>query len=168
MLVADLSGSVQGKEPFIVDALNAFIDRFTLSENDVKIGIVTFNDRAYMMSGLSSDKNYLHDVANSITQSGGMTNMTDALFVSANELMEHGRIGTYKLIIMISDGENNRGDCVQAADGIKQLNGIGICSIVIKTSETNTRLMSEISSGCYEEAGYENLLTVLKKMDICL
>lgn len=168
ILVADVSASVSGREPFIVDAMHAFINRFTLSESDVKIGITTFNDRAHILSGLSADREHLHNTAERIIGCEGMTNITDGIYMAANELMENGRVGAYKMIILITDGGNNIGDAAYAADAVKTLNGIGICSILIKTLDSNRELMIEISSGCYEESGYETLLSVLQKIDVCL
>jgi len=43
VLVGDLSGSCQGNEKFIGDAFISIIEKLEIGEDNVKVGIVTFN-----------------------------------------------------------------------------------------------------------------------------
>src|SRR6185369_13881362 len=59
MLIGDMSGSVQGNEQFVYNALSTFASRFELSEEGVKIGAITFDSSPKLISPLTANKQQL-------------------------------------------------------------------------------------------------------------
>lgn len=172
VLIADLSGSVQGNEQFIQQAMYSFVNQFELSEEGIKIGVTTFNESPTMLSLLSDDK---QSVLYSIKQMGlgeSTTNMTDAFFVAIEELMsDRGRKGYKKLIVLISDGIPDRPNETQLiSEQIQQVN-VTVCGVLIDEGRNTTgdEFMRAVSSSqYYVKSDYKSLVDQIKKLDICL
>lgn len=100
ILIADLSGSVKGFEPFISNALNAFTNKFDLDEEGIEIGAIVFNTNSYLLSEITSNKKELSSKLKSIAfaTANGDTNMLLALRLAIDEFMTHGRRGIPKLL----------------------------------------------------------------------
>lgn len=171
MLVADISSSVNGSENFINEALTAFVTRFDLSEDGIKIGFIKFCSAPFLMNSLTTNKYSLFKSISTIKleSSYGTTNMSGALFLAADELMQYGRPSTKKIVIVISDGEPDRIDETrEAALLLKAFGETSICGVFV-AGNIGKDLMKEISSPyCYVESDYNNLVNELKKLDICL
>jgi len=177
ILIGDYSSSLRGQEHYFVGACRTFVKKFQLSEQTIKIGIVTFNDTAKLISPLSSDTSFITSRINELAEEIGedWTNMEKGLFVAFNEFTNNGRPNAQKMIIILSDGAvNDPGDKTSAPittmEIIQQLRmtGMGVCSILIKSGEEEPEFMKAISSGCYAESSYENLAIELAKLDVCL
>lgn len=175
LLVGDYSYSCDGKEHFIVDAFKAFANRFKLSEEDFKIGIITFEETATIRCPLTSDPILFNDAIKKLENlkaNGAGTNITLALRAAFDELHSNGRQHTTKIIILVSDGLNNNGeaDPVKVADQIK-ITGTTICTVLVdkESNATNATVMKYIAtSGWYVESSYGTLIDELKTLDICL
>jgi uncharacterized protein YegL len=170
LLVGDMSTSVRGHEPFIADAFDAFTNAFSISPDEINLGIVTFNTDAELLTPLTGDRNEINTQINFLRGSAaeGSTNMSAALFLAFNELRRNGRPAYRKLIIMISDGAvDNEANVLSIATQMKAMN-IHICSVLIKASGNKPDVMRAIADHCYAESDYNNLSTELQKLDICL
>ena len=64
VVLADFSTSIRGKEQFIQTAVNGFTKSFK-DEEDVRIGIITFDDRAKLFSPLTEHPPELTEVSGS-------------------------------------------------------------------------------------------------------
>lgn len=170
ILVGDFSGSVGGYEKFVTDAFTAFIDKFNLSEEGVKIGMVYFDESAYLISPLTNNKDTLRNrFDNSNPIAGGDTNLKDALMVSFNELTENGRQGYKRIIILISDGDAQDKEGAEIIARQVKSTGVMICGVLIVSGFSQNEYMKQVSSEfCYVETSYENLIEELRKLDICL
>lgn len=168
VILADLSGSVENYESFVEDAINTFIDKIDLSEENVRIGIIGFNDKPFIIAGLQGDKQQLKMLVSNFPFSGeGLTNMDFGLQIALNELYRD-RYDVQKLIIVISDGAvNNEYKTKEIVSQLQSIN-IGICGVLIKDDTCNPQFMKDISGICYVETSYENLAMELAKMDVCL
>ncbi len=168
VVLVDISGSLQGYELYVHNALNSLIDGLKTSEDGIRMGIAVFGSRGEILSSLSGDKEIIKSQISHIFATGGSTNMTDGLYVTLNEFINNGRQGVKKLIVVISDGDV---DSVQgttlAAQQLKLAN-ISICSVLIVAKRINAQLMKDISNGCYLESDYENLPKEIEKLDICI
>lgn len=168
VLVMDISGSVEGKEQFVIDAIDTFVNRFELSEEGIKIATVFFSDEAAVTSKLTTNKQQLLDSYKRVIP-GGLTNLTGGLYAAGNEILERGRPGAIKLIIVVSDGGNNVGDAKQTSSEIKNMIGANICSVMVQTMDSREDIMRYIcSNDCYSTSSYEGLVNQLKKIQICL
>lgn len=170
MLVGDYSGSVDGHQEYVANAMWAFVDRFGLSEASVKIGIITFNSEVTLHTGLTTNKAKLQNiiVGLSTTVPSGTTNLKDALYESVNQL-QYGR-KVPKLLVIISDGvPDDREETAQLAGEVQKLIGATVCGIYVSAPGGEPGWLKNIcSDGCYSETSYETLAEELKKLDICM
>lgn len=173
MLLGDFSASVDGHEKFVTDAFSAFVNKFDLDENGLKIGVIGFSNDATLISPLTSDKEKISTGIDKWVESdygtGGTTNMKDAMFLAMNEFTVNGRTLYRKLLIVVSDGKPDSPDQVLAiSEQFKSMN-IGVCGVLIVAENYDDKYMKNLSSNfCYVETDYNNLIEELKKMDICL
>jgi uncharacterized protein YegL len=190
MILADRSSSVGGKEQFIHDAVYTFIDKFELSEDGIKIGLITFGDLARLESHLSYYKDSLKMATNIISpySANGSTNLSEALIMATQELVINGRQGVMKIVILITDGEpSNKDTAAEHATFLKSMPGTLIWGIFVKKMEIDITspympnfvspyianygadyLKSISSPNCFIESDYNNLVEQVKKLDICL
>ena len=170
IVLADFSTSIAGSENFVIDAIHDFVDQFELSEEGINIAVIVFNNDGYLISHLTSRKDSLKikiKQLNSI-QLIASTDMYSGLSDSFAEFTINGRSDYKKLLIVISDGAVNAPiPTFFLAEEIKK-SKIGICSIMISDSSSNPTFMKSISSDCYLETDYRNLIKELKKLDICI
>lgn len=167
MILADMSASVRGKEHFIADAIDTFVEKQELSENGVRIGLIHFGSTPTLVTEFSDSKYYLRSVAKDIrfTEADGGTDMTAAMYMAINELAKSRK---KRMMIIISDGmTQNRPETLELARHAKML-GIGICSVLITSENYDAEFMENISSNCYVKTSYETLAEEFKKLDICL
>jgi len=170
ILVGDISGSVQGNERFISDAFVSFVDKFELSEEGIKIGIVLFNSNVYVINELSDNKEELMKSALSIRtlHADNNTFLSEGLISSLQEFSNNGRIGYRKMIVLVTDGAAD--DKVKSRQIVNQLNALGIevCGILIASGSADPEFMKMTCGSCYVESDYENLTKELLKLDVCL
>lgn len=164
VICADLSGSIEGSEQFVIDAVNAFVQGLHISENAIRFSVVTFNDGATVNLPLSGEKKWLGYV-----RAQGGTQMAHALYTASNELFTNGRPGVLGVVILISDGQPNDLDAAKAAAANLKVGGFHICTVGVDTGDADQQLLQELSSnGCYTFADYKNLVRELKRLDMCL
>lgn len=107
MLVLDDSISMKDKNKMTL-AKQAAVD-FTkelmnVSNQSVRVGLVTFNTRAYVNIDLNSDAQHVIDKINMVTAGGG-TNIQEGIFYAENILK--GSQAKNKMMIVLSDGYPN-------------------------------------------------------------
>lgn len=168
IILCDLSGSVEGKEQFITEAVTTFVDKIDISETGIRVGVMGFNEIPFIVSGLNGNKEEIKHLVEDYPFSGeGLTYMSTGLQVAFNEL-SRDRPGVQKLIILISDGAaSDEDDAMTVVDQLKFVN-VGICGVLIRNASSDSDFMKKISNGCYVESSYESLVVELAKMDICL
>lgn len=167
VIVADFSGSVQGYENQIKRSLLSFVNRFELSEETAKIGVITFADYAVINQGLTTDKTQLTSAIHKVYHPQGSTNTVDALQYAANELIVNGRPGFRKVIVFISDGRPDS-PCValQIANQLKTFD-IRIYGILITAPDHDEEFM-RVASSVYLKTDYESLSDEIMKLNVCL
>lgn len=183
MLVGDMSSSVQDNEQFIADAFDALTNKLELSDDGIRIGLITFNTGHHIWTPQTSNKGaVLFHIDNAIrnTRAGGETYMTDAL-MAAMTLLSNGTRdeNTLKLIIIVSDGQpNSPSDAITVANQIKSLPGYAIFGVLVideeysntyyqHSIEDDSKFMEAIST-VYVRTNYEALAQTIRDMDICL
>lgn len=172
MLVADMSQSVSGYEKFIHDAFKSFVDRFELDDNGIRMGLIRFSSDAYLLTELTTDKKNLYSGLETIKPytADGTTNLTHALYLANNEILENGRVLAGKIIVVITDGDPDDDESAyEAAQVIKSFPGTNICGIYISSPYSDKDFLKLISSEfCYVESNYDNLVKEIQKLDVCL
>lgn len=148
----------------------SFIDKFDLSENGVRIGIILFNTYPSVIHKLSDDKEALKRDAISIRTmaADGSTYLQRALIASFEEFAKNGRKGYNKIIIVVTDGAAD--DEIGTRIVVKQLQQVKvqICGVLIDSSSSHPNFLKEICGDCYGQSNYETLAKELEKLDICL
>ena len=176
LLISDWSGSISGYEHFICSALEAFVYGFDLSEYDIKIGLITFADSAYLEVPLTSNQRTLKSKLSLMSKegAGGGTNMYSALEVMIKEFKVpskgHGRKQAEKIAIIISDGATFYEDKVERLASLARTEyEIKIFTININDDEsTNAALLKKIASeDCYFYTNYEHLKELLLQFTFC-
>ncbi|MCC7417258.1 MAG: VWA domain-containing protein [Acidobacteria bacterium] len=103
-----------------LDATKAAIKRFVRGRREDRIGLVVFSDNAYVVSPLTFDHDYLVQyvdmVDEQILQGEGQTAIGEGLSLANYLLSTMARpSGGQQVIVLFTDGENNRGrDPVEA------------------------------------------------------
>jgi len=99
-IVFDLSGSMSNKIARAREALRAFVDT---CHNDDDFFLVTFNDRATLVAGLTDGQTVLNKL--SLAEPRGQTALYDAAYLGVEKVKE-GRHDK-RAILIISDGQDN-------------------------------------------------------------
>jgi len=172
MLVGDLSGSVDGHFYFVADAFDAFIDRFDLDNNTIRIGITVFESDAYLLSGFTSSKDTLRSATTLIRKfpHSGTSDLFTAIEVAWFQFTLNARKDSRKMIIVVSDGDVDFADYTLALiQKMKDQAGIEACGILVDTYTPKESFMVQMSEPyCYVSTGYDMLVDELQKLDLCL
>ncbi|MGN0680957.1 MAG: S8 family serine peptidase [Candidatus Fimisoma sp.] len=170
VLVLDVSGSMSGTPMQETKKASAnFID--TILDEDASIGIVTYDDSSYMLSDFSVNKSSLTNAVSNIYDGGG-TNIEAGLAEARSMLNTSG--AKKKIIVLMSDGEPNRGKegdaLISYADEIKD-DGIIIYTLGFFESLGSYKSSAQIlmegiaSDGChYEVASADDLVFFFEDM----
>lgn len=170
VLVLDTSGSMSGTPiEETKKAATKFID--TVLEEDASIGIVTYEDSAEQLSDFSVDKNHLTEMVADISDGGG-TNIESGL-AEAKSMLDSSS-AKKKIIVLMSDGEPNRGkegeELIAYADGIKSddilIYTLGFFENLGGNKSSAQYLMEHLASdGChYEVASADDLVFFFEDM----
>jgi uncharacterized protein YegL len=169
VLLADLSESVGREHIFIKQALLSYISAFKLSEDGVKIGLITFSSFASNRCSLTADNNYISERINNIPYPDGSTNMSEGFSFAFEELENNGREGYSRIVILISDGLPDNDEATIMTTHLLKVMNIKIFTIMVDSDEVDENFMKQIASpGCYVSTDYRNLTKELKKLDICM
>lgn len=171
ILVADLSGSIQGNEQFIAHAYEVFVDRFDLWEHGIRIGAFTFSKDVHLVSHLTENKGELLDAIDVIRRNpyGTTTNLTGAMSAVYNEYIDNWRDEARRILILISDGHaDERTTFLASIRVLKEKLGVEVCGIYVHTYDGIPKDMEFISeSYCYVVSNYEELALILERLNIC-
>ena len=109
MLVLDYSGSMRthNKIGALKDAVAAFITVLQQSHSNDRVGFSVYSTRGTMATGLTFDLQDLLDDVQS-RPADGWTNMGEGMEGGRTELTNNARLGTKKLMVVMTDGMANR------------------------------------------------------------
>lgn len=158
VLVLDVSGSMDGKPmEETKEAAQKFIETVLQGETKANIGIVTYNSNARCISSFSDTPERQQQVISGL-YAGGNTNIEEGLF-EAKAMLDAGK-ARKKIIVLMSDGEPNRGKSGDAlvaysdtikADGVT-IYTLGFFDELGDRKAAAQQLMERIASkGCHYE-----------------
>jgi Ca-activated chloride channel family protein len=108
-------------------AARAFVDQVPPG---TRVGIVTFASGASVVQAPTDDLDAVRDALDRVPSPNGATAIGDALILAGQQMPAHGK----RVIVLMTDGVNNRGtDPVTAARTVAS-NGVGIYTVGIGTS----------------------------------
>jgi Ca-activated chloride channel family protein len=133
VLCIDTSGSMSARDvkptraEAAVAALRAFIDR---TPSTTAIGLVSFATGAQAIIPPTRDRDQLHAVLEAIPPPNGVTAIGDALSLAQRILPKSG----HRIIVLITDGENNYGEEPMAVTQTLAIQHIPIYTVGIGTN----------------------------------
>jgi len=170
LLIGDMSPSVDGNQKQMAQAFSEFINKYELSDDGIRMGIVTFNSGARTNCALTSDKKKLIRCSDSIAtqRTAGNTYMEEAFNTALDQFSSNIRRNAKRMMIVVSDGAVDHDMlCLMIAKSIKN-NGIKICSVLILDNTPRPDFMKDISSDCYLETDYGSLHDEMAKLNVCI
>jgi uncharacterized protein with von Willebrand factor type A (vWA) domain len=173
IILIDTSYSVQGYEQFIADAYEAFIERFDLSEEGIRIGAFLFNSQAYKISTLTSEKSKLMNGSEYLREyaADGSTNLLDALYKASSAFANDSRGGGVpKSLIIITDGlpsNMSQMSCEVTIFNMKRHHSdLSVYGIYIDNGYNGGDFLMDISD-FYVSTSYQILVDELERLDMC-
>ena len=182
--MADVSSSVEGYTKVIRDAFNVFVDRYNLSEDGIKIGVVTFSDSYIFQAHLTSNKRIIRQAIASINETYTSTEMIKAFEGAGQEFAMNGRRNVRNIVILVSDGlPKNIESAMIFIPQYKIIYNMDVCGVYIKKTHNgmengnflggyqfggDEEFMKFISETfCYVASDYKSLPDKFKVLDIC-
>lgn len=151
VLCIDTSGSMSARdvEPTraqaAVAAMRSFMDR---TPNSTAIGLISFATGAQAIIPPTRDRDQLHAVLQAVPPPNGATAIGDALSLAQRILPKTG----HRIVVLITDGENNYGEDPMAAAQALAMQHIPIYTIGIGTNSGALIPGTTETAGINEEA----------------
>ena len=171
ILVGDMSGSVQGKESFITSAFVSFVSKMSMSEDGIRMGVISFNSSATLRSSLTGKKEDVVAALSGGWVAGHETNLNEALYLAVDEFSK-SRPDATKILILISDGlPDSPAESLLISQQMAAF-GINVFGVFVSTwnDEKGEAFLQRFVSNpaFYVRSDYEGLVEQLKKLDVCL
>lgn len=172
MMIADFSGSLQGKERIMVNGIRQFSRKFTLTNDGVRIGLISFSDAAILRTTYTGDSTVLNNYIDNLeyVQADGSTHVGLALEMTMDQIVRYGRQDVKKIVVIVTDGiPNDKEKALQMGELLKMNNVvIGGVMVIGMYGYDEHFLRNLTTKDFYYETDFANLVTTLKNMNICL
>jgi len=164
-MVLDISGSMNEPPAKLASAKNAaneFINALGLSRSsDFRVGLIVFEEKVYSLVDLTNDQNKLNSAISKL-EAGGPTAMGDAIKEATQKLSNEARPGVAKTILLLADGDSNRGTQPLVAAVTTKANDISIFAVGYG-QDADTFTLNQIASitggKSYEAATGQDLVS---------
>lgn len=165
MLVIDISPSML--QPDLsrtqridrLTAVKAIVGSFVQKRTEDRLGLILFGTRAYVQSPLTFDKNAVAEILNNADagMAGNSTSIGDALGLALKNLREEKEKNN-KVIILLTDGENNDGSLSMAqAIGLAEKEGIKIYTVGVGSDRNFLGSLFGLGNGELDEKSLKEL-----------
>lgn len=163
LLVLDRSGSMAG-EPLrlLRDAAASFIADIDFTTG--RVGVVSFNESAVLDAPLSALPGPPRDAVRNL-QAAGNTLIHTGLARARQELQQRGRPGARTVVVLFSDGIEDRDDATrtrQEADGLKRTFGVELFTVAIGGSSGLLRAVASDDAHAFVADGARFLYTIFE------
>ncbi|MCZ6861814.1 MAG: VWA domain-containing protein [Alphaproteobacteria bacterium] len=144
IFVMDTSGSLRKTDPKDFRSLGAIGLVESLSpRSDIKIGVVSFDGNGTLAQPMTSDRGQVAQALRTLRRSGS-TNLGAGILTALQELEEHGRPGSSRVIMLFTDGQSNRKKAHLAA--VKaQSQGVTVQTLLLGKNRTGSEILGEIA-----------------------
>lgn len=167
LLVSDISTSMQetdfsyqGRRLDRLTAVKAVVSDFVARRHSDRIGLILFGTRAYLQSPLTYDRHSVEEILQSMSagMAGDSTAIGDALGLALKTLKNSGEKLNNKIIILLTDGENNDGkmSLPQAIDLARE-EGVKIYTIGVGGAESLMFSFFGIKNNPFDEQSLKQL-----------
>ena len=165
MLVIDISPSML--QPDLsrtqridrLTAVKAVVGSFVQKRTEDRLGLILFGTRAYVQSPLTFDKNAVAEILNNADagMAGNSTSIGDALGLALKNLRKEKEKNN-KVIILLTDGENNDGSLSMAqAIGLAEKEGIKIYTVGVGSDRNFLGSLFGLGNGELDEKSLKEL-----------
>ncbi len=146
IFVMDTSQSLRSTDPKNFRSAGAIGLVKNLSpRSDIKIGVVSFNDKDELPQPLTSDRGKVVQVLRDLPRSGS-TNLAAGILAALAELVQNGRPDSSRVMMLFTDGKSNRTKALGATREA-QLHGVTIQTLLLGSSKTGASILDEIAGG---------------------
>jgi len=146
IFVMDTSASLRSTDPNDFRSAGAIgLVRKLSPKSDIKIGVVSFDNRGELAQPMTSDRDRVARAIRDLPRSGS-TNLAAGIFTALAEIDKNGRPGSSRVIMLFTDGKSNRKKAHTAArESIMQ--GVTIQTLMLGSSRTGAEILDEVAWG---------------------
>jgi hypothetical protein len=180
LMVVDWSGSVADKQEYMEEAIIAYSRSFSLSDDGIKFGVVSFGDITTVHTPLTADTasidhgilELMNDVGNHNSICDAVPSVASDLFIQSAE--QRGKIPQRRFLIFVSDGDVQRKYTIRAQfRALAERQNITICAITLEGNvddkEGAKEFMSYIADPNYLfHSSYGELREFLVTINLCM
>jgi Mg-chelatase subunit ChlD len=144
IFVMDTSTSLRGSDPADFRSQGAIgLVRNLSPRSDIKIGVVSFDNKGEVAQPLTSDRDAAISVLGDLPRSGS-TNLAAGIQTALEELELHGRPGSSRVIMLFTDGMSNEKKAYDAA--VKSHSqGAAIQTLLLGSSQKGGSILDTIA-----------------------
>lgn len=144
VFVMDTSASLRRSDPQDFRAVGAIgLVRNLSPKSDIKIGVISFDRKAKVAQGMTSDREAAIEAIRALPRSGS-TNIAGGITEALREFDRNGRPGSSRVIMLFTDGMSSKNKAYDAAvEATKK--GIVIQSLMLGASQGGTKIMDTIA-----------------------
>ncbi|KAL0212400.1 hypothetical protein RCL1_006026 [Eukaryota sp. TZLM3-RCL] len=147
VLLFDGSGSVVPNRHHIQNFLSKAIEVFHVRDMFVHLSIIQFQIEATVEVCLTSSRCILNRAVDALDIPGGLTSINAGLTAAYNEIQENGRKDSKKVIVLITDGEDEHDEYFSMLSLIKRSNiEIFVVGVPDDKGEINTAVLREMAT----------------------
>lgn len=144
MFVMDTSQSLRGTDPNDYRSAGAVgLVRNLSPKSDIKIGVVSFDNKGELAQALTSDRNLVADALRNLPRSGS-TNLAAGIQTALAELEQNGRPGSSRVIMLFTDGMSNERKAYDAAVR-SHSKGVAIQTLLLGSSKKGGSILDTIA-----------------------
>lgn len=144
VFVMDTSQSLRRTDPEDFRSEGAIgLIRNLSPRSDIKIGVVSFDNRGEIAQALTSDRDRAIEALRGLPRSGS-TNIAAGIRTALKELDENGRPGASRVIMLFTDGMSNENKAYEAAVDA-HANDVAIQSLLLGSNERGTSILDTVA-----------------------
>ncbi len=144
IFVMDTSASLKGTDPGDFRSQGAIgLVRNLSPRSDIKIGVVSFDNKGELAQPLTSDRDSAISVLSGLPRSGS-TNLAAGIQTALEELEQNGRPGSSRVIMLFTDGMSNERKAYEAAVQ-SHSKGAAIQTLLLGSSQKGGSILDTIA-----------------------
>ncbi|MDH3409973.1 MAG: VWA domain-containing protein, partial [Gammaproteobacteria bacterium] len=144
MFVMDTSQSLRSTDPKDYRSAGAVgLVRNLSPKSDIKIGVVSFDNKGELAQALTSDRNLVAEALRNLPRSGS-TNLAAGIQTALAELELNGRPGSSRVIMLFTDGMSNEKKAYDAAVR-SHAKGAAIQTLLLGSSKKGGSILDTIA-----------------------
>jgi Mg-chelatase subunit ChlD len=146
IFVMDTSQSLRSTDPNDFRSAGAIgLVRNLSPKSDIKIGVVSFDDKGELAQPMTSDRDSVVQALRELPRSGS-TNLAAGILTALEEFNRNGRPDSSRVIMLFTDGKSNRKKA-HAAARQAQMQNVTIQTLLLGSNKKGASILDEIAWG---------------------